>query len=232
MGRIRRSRWLLCASTWRRLAFRWCCRTCPASATASATVRSATLPANLGFTGFALSQSGVSLTGTIETGGGIAGRLRSGAAHDRATWSRPDDISRLCRPRALGRAGRGVRVTEPGVVRPGPPRRTSSRRRGTTWAGPCHLPIRLREPSRLCLRRWVSLDLRGKRGRADRPSLESRSQRAAPKLRYGLPTSPGPSSSPMTTTGRRSPRRIVHSVPSPTLSSTTWPWARTPSFRH
>jgi hypothetical protein len=43
------------------------------SAGASGSVRSASLPENLGFRGFAVSQSGVSVVGTTQAGGGIAG---------------------------------------------------------------------------------------------------------------------------------------------------------------
>jgi hypothetical protein len=72
MGRSRRSRWFVCAST-AALALASVLPSLSDSAAASATVRSATLPENLGFSGFAVSQRGVSVIGTIQAGGGITG---------------------------------------------------------------------------------------------------------------------------------------------------------------
>jgi hypothetical protein len=72
MNLIRRSRRLVCASTMA-LVLVSILPNLSDSAGAAATVRSATLSENLGFTGFAVSQRGVSVIGSIQDGGGVVG---------------------------------------------------------------------------------------------------------------------------------------------------------------
>jgi hypothetical protein len=72
MGRIHRSRWLVGALT-AALALASMLSYLANSAVASATVRTTTLPENLGFMGLAVTEGSVSLTGSIQTGGGIEG---------------------------------------------------------------------------------------------------------------------------------------------------------------
>jgi hypothetical protein len=72
MGRIHRSRWLVGALT-STLALASVLSYLSNSAGASATVRVTNLPENLGFIGLATTGGIVSLTGSIQTGGGIEG---------------------------------------------------------------------------------------------------------------------------------------------------------------
>jgi hypothetical protein len=133
VGWIHRSRWLVGAST-AALALASVLSLLSNSATASATVRTTTLPENLGFIGLAATGGKVSLTGSIQTGGGIEGdcdlaplttdplgvgetTLRPCA--DPALWGEPVAEFETVLPRTFNVALHAARLVD-GAVRLGP----------------------------------------------------------------------------------------------------------------